>query len=383
MIAVIGALGIGTSVACWPENRTVATELVRINTGSVVGDADFSPDGELLALDSYGNQGTDLWDWRHKRVVRHLPEGGRYTWNHQLVRFNHDGQLVVVCHGTGPSHVSIDVYAVASGQVVHSIGNGGCEAINFTPGGAQLTRLSFGGPRTPGDNVTFYDTDKWQVSDGLRTIALFAPGQTIAITDRHTIPKTITVPDRLQLQPGQDAASFFPDILSFSPNGKYLAMSGLYVTAPFVSRYAIAIVELAKRSIARTFWAEYAEDMDWATDSTRLAVAESDAIKVFNAETGAILVEEHTVPSHSLVRYTPDNKYLVEAVGKKVEIWDSDHHQLMQVIRAEPSCITISKDGHYLAMAGGDANPIDQIALLSLVLHPSGGGGRAIVYALE
>lgn len=106
-------------------------------------------------------------------------------------------------------------------------------------------------------------------------------------------------------------------------------------------------------------------------------------MKVFDVQTGAVLIDQRTEPSRSLVRYTADNKYLIEAVGKKVEIWDADHHSLLQVIKAAPSCMAISRDGHYLALAGGDASWIDQSIWLSLIFHPNGGGGRVIVYKLR
>jgi WD40 repeat protein len=388
--ALLGILATAGSLACSGPNKTVARELVTINTSTEVGDIDFSPDAMFLAVDSSGRGGTDLWDWHDKRVVRHLPEGGRGGFEHQLVRYNADGRLVAICHGMGDPGISLDVYSVVNGGPVYSVKDprslgGNCEALAFSPDGTLLTRLATGDSNSAGDNVVFYNTAKWEPSGGFRTVAFFSEPPRLG--DLATIPGTITVPNRLRLQPNHDEASFIPDILSFSPNGKYLALAGQYVTLPIKipleSHFAIAIVDLGTRSVVRTFMEEHANDLDWATDSTRFAVAEAEAIKVFNVEDGTTLVDQQIEASNSLVRYTSDSKYLVEAVDRKVEIWDAQHRELLQVIHAAPACIATSRDGHFLAMAGGNANPIDRIPLLSLIVHPNGGGGRAIVYALK
>jgi WD40 repeat protein len=389
-LVLIGALAVTSCIGGRAYSGSAATEVSRIKTEHELGALDFSPDGMQIALDPVGYSGTDLWDWKHKRIVRHLPESGTLGSRGQVVRYSNDGTLLAMCHAGGESRVVLDVYAVATGATVYSVtdyhSGGDCSAITFAPDGKVLTRLAGGDSMREGDNILFYDTAKWEPSGGLRTIALFATRPPTAWDILPEAPRTITVPNRLQLQGGHDEVSFFPKLISYSPDGKYLAMSGQYVPLPINPQYhfAIAILDIATRAIVRTFMEEHAQDIDWNADSVRLAAAEPTAIKVLDVKSGRTLTEQRTELSESLVRYTADNKYLIEKVPKRVEIWDGEHRKLLQVISAEPECMTTSRDGRYLAIGGAEPQPVTgQFPLLSVIVHPNGVPGRAIVYALK
>jgi WD40 repeat protein len=369
---------------------SVATEVARIKTVHELGALDFSPDGMSIALDPIGYSGTDLWNWKRGRIVRHLPEGGTLGSGRPAVQYANDGRLVAICHAAGDSGVILDVYAVETGATVYSVtdsrSGGNCRATAFSPDGKLLTRLSSGNPMRYGDNVLFYDTIKWEPSGELRTIALFATPPPEVSDILPEAARTIPVSNRLQLQSGHDEVSFYPSLMSYSPDGKYLAMAGQYVPLPMGGQFhfAIAILDVATRTIVRTLMEEEARDFDWNADGTRLAVAEPTEIKVLNVKNGITLVEQRTELGGSLVRYTADGKYMIEAVAKTIEIWDGEHRRVLQSIAAEPECMATSRDGRYLAIGGAESQPITgQFPLLSVIVHPNGVGGRAIVYALK
>lgn len=309
--AIAALAAILLAVASLPSmaaNDDVAQEVARVSTKTEIVGVAFSPDGSTLALDSFGRR-TDLWGWRTSGMVLHLPAGGQNAWEHPIVSYSPDGQLVAVCHLAGPSLVNVDVYATATGNTVGLIKDGDCEAIGFTRDGKSLIRLSHVPVDGPGNDIVFSSTSDWLPSAGFRTSVLFAK------VAPHVLryQTVLKAPNRLQIAAGRDDVSLDPDTFSLSPDGKLLAVSGMY-SDPLLpireNHSATAIIDLATKAFTRVFMDEYANDLDWDAAGARLAVAESDAVKVFDVQTGAVLVDQRTEPSRSLVRYTADNKYL-------------------------------------------------------------------------
>lgn len=72
--------------------------------------------------------------------------------------------------------------------------------------------------------------------------------------------------NRLEIAAGRDDVSLDLDTFSLSPDGKLLAVSGMY-TDPLLpighARSAIAIIDLAAKAFTRVFMDEYADDLDW------------------------------------------------------------------------------------------------------------------------
>jgi WD40 repeat protein len=371
----------------------IATAIVSFDEGSPAGDMDFSPDGDFLAVDPWGNGQTDIWDIARNRLAFHVPGGGGGGDGSELIRFSQDGRLLAVCHGDGPSKVNIDLYDAVSGRVVNSLGdmadkewNGGaCSGIAFTRDGKFLVRIANRSPERPGDEVMFYSTATWQVVDGLRTSPYRPSSGLSAPADTH----------RFLIDPMDRNTSFFvPERVLASPDSKYLALEGMMSSsnpnmriASGGLRYGIAILEIASHSLYRLITLPVvgrAQSMDWNPDSVHLAVAQTEAISVFDVRDGQEIVREHAESSDTLVRYSQDGKYLVESINKNVEIWDGGHRSLLQTIpKMGPACISMSRDGRYLALGGGDNNILDSVPLVSLIVHPHGGGGKVIVYKLK
>jgi hypothetical protein len=243
----------------------------------------------------------------------------------------------------------------------------------------------------------FYDTSSWQVTRGFRTVPLVDdPNNTIRDPIKWAILDT---PDMLWIDPSNKKTSFHPGTLSISKDGKYLALIGTSIAfgsgTPF-DQSEVVIVDISNQSLAYVIHGQaespkhqlpvYAKSLDWNPDNVHLAFGPVDtnvAINIVDLSNNKTVVSEETGPSNTLVRYTTDGKYLIEKVGKKVEIWDGQHQKLLQVIKAEPSYIAVSLDGRYFAMGGAKNSILDATAMLSLITHPNGPSGKVIVYKLK
>ena len=125
----------------------VATKLATIDTPTGVGSIDFSGDGSQLALDSFGYDGTDIYDLKRKQMVHHLPFSGTNADRGELVRYSPNGRLLAV-RGFNKSQQRyfMGVYDTGTWETVHEIvdepgaGEAACKGIAFTPDGKDLVR---------------------------------------------------------------------------------------------------------------------------------------------------------------------------------------------------------------------------------------------------
>jgi WD40 repeat protein len=114
-----------------------------------------------------------------------------------------------------------------------------------------------------------------------------------------------------------------------------------------------------------------------------LAAAAEDGVRIYDIRSGAVISTETVESSRPRIRYTRDGKYLIEAVGKKLEIWDGSHQHLLQTMKGEVPNIAVSSDGRYMALGGSDNNILDATAMSSLIFHPNGSAGKVILYKLK
>jgi hypothetical protein len=134
------------------------------------------------------------------------------------------------------------------------------------------------------------------------------------------------------------------------------------------------------------------ESIDWNPRGLQLALGPyagrykgvaAGPIRIIDVKTGKTLASEATDEAHVHLRYTQDGKYLIETIGKKVEIWDQSHTHLRQTIREESCCLALSADGRFMALAGGEAVLVNNPALSSLAIHSNGPKGRVTIYQLQ
>jgi WD40 repeat protein len=411
--ATAGLFGLG-------ESKDVAIKVMELAEDAEVGTMDFSPDAKYLAVDLHGNGGTNVWDLEQKRIVSHMPEGGTYTWDIELIKYNPNGRQLAICHGSNPPKFNVTIYDPSTGAVIHSIqdedtspmSGHGCGGIAFTPDGKELIRLHVIGPSPwyPGEHVTFYDTSTWKITRGIRTGPLKALIPTSTPNKWSQPPDNspfLSTPDMLLLDPDNKAVSFSPSNLSISKDGRFLALAGntdiLYRGDPrnFLpsSRPAVVIVDISKPAIYRVISSHStsmysSRSLDWSPDNINIAFGPTHRapIQIFDSRTGELVTSEgdhEPVTSegeqqaHVLVRYTSDGKYMIEKIEKRVEIWDGKHQNKLQEIRAEPSYIAVSRDGHYFAIGGAENNILDIDVWVSLFIHPNGPKGKVLVYKLQ
>jgi WD40 repeat protein len=258
------------------------------------------------------------------------------------------------------------------GRKAHSFGGvvdyhaaRGCSGIAFAPNSLLFANLAMRFAHDSGDDVTFYDTSAWNPTSGISTQPLVPPSEGCS---------TYLAP----------TAS---GIVAISNDSQFLAVSGTNSRVckgqgGIINTSAIAVFDIKKGTLL-TIIPDDASSLDWSPDGIHLAAAGIGDIKIYDFHSGVAVTTESVESSRPRIRYSRNGKYLIEAVGKKLEIWDGSHQRLLQVFTGEVPNIAVSADGRYLALGGGDNNILDATAMSSLIFHPNGTGGKVIVYKLK
>lgn len=317
------------------DSKEVATKISTLKESGEVSGLDFSPDGKYLAVTSPETVApwsqkieVHVWDWQGGRIVQTLEKvrGANDGLTTEPIRYSPDGHLLVACHSRADNNIVARIWNTDTWEVAHDIVDpipgSGCNAIGFTPDGKSLIRVLDRIPAFPQDILFVYDTQTWQLAW------------------------------RVQ------ADFFHPYALAISPEGKFFALGGESFESGS-KEHQIAIVDMAQRKIVRTIPNMLSYPMSrlaWSPNADHIALGGPNGIEIFNAYNSERVKNEATDGRHVLVRYTSDGKYLIESGfgkgGASVKIWDGEHRELLQEIRAMPDSMAISRDGHYLAMSG-------------------------------
>ena len=299
---------------------------------------DFSPDGKYLAATSPNTVSmssnrveVQIWDWQSGKIVRTLEKaGGNDGHTTESIRYSPDGRLLVACHSRAQGYVVARIWNTETWAIVHDItdpvgGGQGCSAIGFTPDGKSLIRITDRIYNKPGDNLFIYDTATWQPMWGLRTVP------------------------------------FQPEVLTISPDGNFIALGGSIIS----SKPQVVILDMTQRAIVRTIENFDVERLAWSPDGIHIAAVGAEytgagAIrswaKIFEAQTGKQVNDETLESGRMFIRYTPDGKYLIEGgmdglhARLGIRIWDGQHKELLQEMKANVGSLAVSRDGHYLAV---------------------------------
>jgi WD40 repeat protein len=315
--------------------KEVATKIATLSEENDILGLDFSPDGKHLAATPFDAATVHIWDWQGNRLERTLErEKGTNVNVTEPVRYSPDGKLLAICHDKSDQNIIARIWNTDTWDVVRDIvepGSARCEAIEFTSDGKSLIRvMAHSAVGFTGNNLVVYATSTWQPTWDLNT------------------------------QP------FLPSTLSISPDSKFFAIGGGSINgfnAPVPIQAQVSIVDMAQRKIVRTIQLQRSEIIEhrrvaWSPDGERLAYAGRYGVEIFDTRSwGRVTNEPSEGKGRQIhIRYTSDGKYFIESgfgnEGARVRIWDGQHRELLQEIKAIPGCIAVSRDGRYLAMGG-------------------------------
>jgi hypothetical protein len=346
------------------DDKAVATQVASLYSESEINALDFSPDGRDLAGASYFYSAKlHIWDWHSEKE---LASSFQLTASNPLVvnaiGYSRDGRYIGWCAYATP------IWRLQTGDVVfqseHKPAEGLCNAISFAPDGRSLYLALVSGPGSF-TKVVARDTSSWELLWEVRS--------------EH----------------------FFARAMATSPDGRMLAVAGFEYTDQG-SRRIVKILDVATQNVIRTIEPLPSQNRDakvasgdvtvvaWNAESTRLSVGLSGvpsdgapAVRIYDAKNGDEVAREGAGRGTHVrgLCYTSDGKYLVVVgIGKVVEVWDGQHRQLLQEIRADPTSCAVSRDGKYLAL-GGSAPSLSNLNPLLAMTFP--GRGKVLVYKLR
>lgn len=356
----------------------IITQVATLHEDGDVRGLAFSPDGRYLAVDRAPSNSIHVWDWRTKRLLHTLYKGrGSSSISSTTpLLYSPDGRFLVSCHKAARqgkhSNIVINVWNAQTGKSLKNIDDSDCSAMAFTPNGQELLRLD-PSVRRGFDDLVSYSTRTWKRRWGIFT------------------------------------GPFAPKSMAISPNGKLVALGGLWY-GPSKSifdiniRIQIEILDLVSHKVVRTITAAFPnphldhgtfvmpsdiQALTWSANGKYLAAGiwhpswhGADAVRIFNVDTGEKVLGQPGPRGTQIsgLAYTPNGRYLIESgighsikalvhqiVGHYIEIWDADHQHLLARIAAASDSLAVSSSGRYTAIGG--------------VGHS--GGGKIIVWKLK
>lgn len=221
------------------SSSNVATELATLSEEHEVGGLEFSPDGErLIVMAGAYSKTAHVWDWKRGKIIQTLDNAYADPLANVPARYSPDGRFLARCSDP------VTIWNTQSWDVVIRISNtlktnapglsadvGICRSLEFSPDGESLLMVAHRFPYTDGHNIMAYDTSTWKLRWSLRTIP------------------------------------FYTDTISFSPDGKSVAIGGRvsnvklslpklpppkFGNPPFPDTGLIAIVDVDTHTISRT-----------------------------------------------------------------------------------------------------------------------------------
>jgi WD40 repeat protein len=383
MVAIAGLIVV--SVNKFANNLTSA--IWKLDTKSTVGALAFSPDGNMIAVYAASDGGTDIWDIKQKQVFKHLSESGVMVGGEQI-EYSPNGRYLALC----PAWV-LSLIDISTGDTVRpNVGQGGCQNAHFSPDGKRLIVVKMASsPYEDGDDIEIFGSENWIKVDAIRTMTRRVGSKYGSQTEHMGCNKPLLrTANQIMIHPDHPNVFFAPsNVFSLSKDGRFVVLSGQVedpcdypdLTA-HNQKAEIGILDLESRKFVRSFDG-YASSLDWNVGGTQIAAAMGLDINIFDVSSGAIVATERGVGAHTMVRYTPDGKYLIEQVAGKVEIWDAAHKRLLQKIRTNAGALVVSADGKSFALGGSLPSLLDNFPLLDLFARPNGGAGRMVLYALK
>ncbi|MEU1204875.1 TIR domain-containing protein [Nocardia sp. NPDC005825] len=334
------------------------------------------------------------------------------------VHYSPDGTRLVSAGARNDPHSSlpgvIRVWEAATGALVSSITTDGTLPANaiFSPDGARIIALEMG-YKTPTDRIAVTIDDLIPVY----SIATFdaktgAPVTTWEIDAQKAVGTSVLSPDGTRLATvggalpkdflangfraydltsptlGVDFSVMLWDpstghragtpldehsivsAVAFSPDGRRIVTNGGF------GQVKIWDAESHRQVGEPISDTETSTFLAYSPDGRRIASANSESIRLFDADSGKLISNSITDPSGSIhaISFSADNRYLIAGVGKSVRIWDAASGLPVGRPMTGPADtiqgLSVSPDGRRLATIGSPFG-IDDHAVIHLWPGPA------------
>jgi WD40 repeat protein/class 3 adenylate cyclase len=297
------------AVKIWDVSRTGDAEWTNVPAESdFLASVGFSGDGRLAASGSDGSMA--VWDPETGRRLQMIDRSGRPDEIYRM-DVSRDGRLAVAVGETA------EVWDVATGREVFSVGEGSFEDVAWSPRGDVLA-------------VSGFDE---------RGVKILDPsGRELAV-----------LPD----EPERGVAA-----LGFSSDGRLLATAALSETRPEPTTQQVRIWDWQRRAVVMTIKTPV-EAVAFDPQGGRIAVANPGGVEIWNLETGRRAATLGGGTGGLLdVAFSPDGSLIAAGtLDATVRVWDADSRAQVLVLQGHEDVVwdvAFSPDGSKLASGSGD-----------------------------
>ena len=155
------------------ESQPVARKVAEFSADKDISALTFCPDGQCLAAKGQSAPLVYVCSLAHSSCTVFATTDGESLGilDKAALKYSPDGRLLALVHDwatmtTHPVQSVVHIWSVASGQLVHVIGDSQWgstyPSLEFSPDGRSLLRLYQRSDRTPGDQVVAFSTSDWQ-----------------------------------------------------------------------------------------------------------------------------------------------------------------------------------------------------------------------------
>src|SRR5581483_7602309 len=147
-----------------PADAIARLGTVRLRHADYLSSIRFAPDGKTLI--SMGIDGVRVWNSATGKPVRHFGAGVMPAF----IALSSDGRRIALSRWHAGTGGPVEIWDVATGKLIHKMGDRHYRQIDFSPDGRQLAALA--GDFSPGMLDVGWNIDLWDVETGLNLLTL-------------------------------------------------------------------------------------------------------------------------------------------------------------------------------------------------------------------